>query len=108
MFFLPAGKVKNKEPVYRPLRSIDELFNFLVVPSFTADNYNTFDKVDIIFSSVFELKGKNSGCIYYKKFTSIRVTDYGIVLDAFTLDHYFENYEIKQNGEFVPFGIKEE
>ena len=107
MFFLPAGKVNNKEPVYRPIKTIDELFSFLV-PSFTADNYNTFDKVDIISSILFELKGKNSGYIYYKKFTSIRVTDDGIVLDAFTLDHYFENYEIKVNDEFVPFGIKDE
>lgn len=109
MFFLPLDKAKEKvkEPVYRPIKTIDELFHFLV-PSFTAD-YNTFDKVDIIFNSVFELKGKNSGCIYYKKFTSIRVTtDYGIVLDAYTLDHYFENYEIEINGEWVPFGIKEE
>lgn len=105
LFFLPADKAKKKEPVYRPIKTIDELFNFLV-PSFTAD-YNTFDKVDIIFSSLFELKGKNSGYIYYKKFTSIRVTDDGIVLDAFTLDHYFENYEIKVNDEFIPFGIKE-
>ena len=109
LFFLPKDKVKEKvkEPVYRPIKTIDELFSFLL-PSISEDKYNTLDKVDIIFSSVFELKGKNSGCIYYKKFTSIRVTDYGIVLDAFTLDHYFENYEIKQNGEFVPFGIKEE
>lgn len=109
VFFLPSGKVKEKvkEPVYRPIKTIDELYNFLV--SSVVDDYNnTLDKVGVIFSSVFELKGKNSGYIYYKKFTSIRVTDDGIVLDAFTLDHYFENYEIKKDDEFVPFGIKDE
>lgn len=109
IFFLPADRIeeKVKEPVYRPIKTIDELFSFLL-PSVPEDDYNTFDKIGIISCTLFELKGKNSGYIYYKKFTSIRVTDDGIVLDAFTLDHYFENYEIKQNGEWVPFGIKEE
>lgn len=107
VFFLPADRVKNevKEPVYRPIKTIDELFRFLV-PSFTAD-YNTFDKVDIIFSSVFELKGKNSGYTYYRKFSRIYSTNNAIVLDDCSLDYYFQNYEIKKDDEFVPFGIKE-
>lgn len=105
--FLPADKVKKKEPVYRPIKTIDELFNFLV-PSVTADNYNTFDKVDIISCTLFELKGKNSGYIYFRKFSRIYSSNNAIVLDDCTLDHYFENYEIKKDGEFVPFGIKEE
>ena len=108
-FFLPADKVKEKveEPVYRPIKTIDELFSFLV-PSVPEDEYTTLDKVGVIFSSVFELKGKNSGYTYFRKFSRIYSTDDGIVLDDFTLDHYFENYEIKINGKFVPFGIKEE
>ena len=108
IFFLPADKVKAKvkEPVYRPIKNIDELFSFLL-PSISEDKYNTLDKVGIISRTVFELKDKLSGYTYYKKFTCIYLTDDGTILDDFTLDHYFENYEIKKDGEFVPFGIKE-
>ena len=107
MFFLPSGKVKEKvkEPVYRPIKTIDELYNFLV--SSVVDDYNTLDKVVDIFSLVFELKGKNSGYIYFRKFSRIYSTNNAIVLDDCSLDYYFQNYEIKQNGEFVPFGVKE-
>lgn len=109
LFFLPADRVKNKvkEPVYRPIKTIDELYNFLL-PSIPGDKYNTLDKVGIISRTVFELKDKLSGYTYYKKFTCIRVSDYDIRLDACTLEHYFNNYEIKINDEFVPFGIKDE
>lgn len=107
--FLPADKVKKKEPVYRPLKNIDELFSFLVPNIAKAKNsYTTLDKVGIILCAVLELKGKNSKYIYYKKFSHIYLTDDVIVLDNFTLNHYFEKYEIKKDGEWVPFGIKEE
>ena len=111
VFFLPADRVKNKvkEPVYRPIKTIDELYNFLVSSVVVVDDYNnTLDKVGVIFSSVFELKGKNSGYIYFRKFSRIYSTNNAIVLDDCTLEYYFQNYEIKQNGEFVPFGIKDE
>ena len=108
MFFLPADRVKNKveEPVYRPIKTIDELYNFLV-SSVVVDDYNTLDKVEDIFSLVFELKGKNSGYTYFRKFSRIYSTNNAIVLDDCSLDYYFQNYEIKKDGEFVPFGIKE-
>lgn len=108
MFFLPKDKVKEKvkEPVYRPIKTIDELFSFLL-PSISEDKYNTLDKVGIISRTVFELKDKLSGYTYYKKFTCIRVSDYDIKLDACTLEFYFNTFEIKKDGEFVPFGIKE-
>lgn len=110
MFFLPEDKVKEKvkKPVYRPIKTIDELYNFLVSSVVVVDDYNnTLDKVGVIFSSVFELKGKNSGYIYFRKFSRIYSSNNAIVLDDCSLEYYFQNYEIKQNGEFVPFGIKE-
>lgn len=109
MFFLPADRVKNKvkEPVYRPIKTIDELYNFLV-SSVVVDDYNTLDKVVDIFSLVFELKGKNSGYTYFRKFSRIYSTNNAIVLDDCSLDYYFQNYEIKKDDEFVPFGIKDE
>lgn len=108
MFFLPADRVKNKEPVYRPIKTIDELFSFLV-PSIAngKGSYSTLDKVGVIFSSVFELKGKNSGYIYFRKFSRIYSSNNAIVLDDCSLEHYFNNYEIKKDGEWQPFGIKE-
>lgn len=109
VFFLPSGKVKEKvkEPVYRPIKTIDELYNFLVSSVVVDDYNNTLDKVGVIFSSVFELKGKNSGYIYFRKFSRIYSSNNAIVLDDCSLDYYFNNYEIKKDGEFVPFGIKE-
>lgn len=104
--FLPADKVK-KEPTYRPIKTIDELYNFLV-SSVVVDDYNTLDKVVDIFSLVFELKGKDSGYIYFRKFSRIYSTNNAIVLDDCSLDYYFQNYEIKKDDEFVPFGIKVE
>ena len=110
VFFLPSGKVKEKvkEPVYRPIKTIDELYNFLVSSVVVDDYNNTLDKVGVIFSSVFELKGKNSGYIYFRKFSRIYSSNNAIVLDDCSLVYYFNNYEIKKDGEFVPFGIKEE
>lgn len=104
MFFLPADRVKNKEPVYRPIKTIDELFSFLV-PSIAngKGSYSTRDKVGIILCTVFELKDKQSGCIYYKKFTCIRVAG-----DNINLEYYFNNFEIKKDDKWVTFGIKEE
>lgn len=109
VFFLPADRVKNKvkEPVYRPIKNVDELFNFLVSSVVVDDYNNTLDKVGVIFSSVFELKGKNSGYTYFRKFSRIYSTNNAIVLDDCSLDYYFQNYEIRKDGEFVPFGIKE-
>lgn len=109
VFFLPADRVKNevKEPVYRPIKTIDELYNFLVSSVVVDDYNNTLDKVGVIFSSVFELKGKNSGYIYFRKFSRIYSTNNAIVLDDCTLEHYFNNFEIKKDGEWQPFGIEE-
>lgn len=111
VFFLPSGKVKEKvkEPVYRPIKTIDELFSFLV-PSIAngKGSYSTLDKVGIILCTVFELKGKNSGYIYFRKFSRIYSSNNAIVLDDCSLEYYFNNYEIKKDGEWQPFGIKEE
>ena len=107
IFFLPADRVKNKVKVYRPIKTIDELYNFLVSVVVVDDYNNTLDKVGVIFSSVFELKGKNSGYTYFRKFSRIYSSNNAIVLDDCSLEYYFQNFEIKKDGEFVPFGIKE-
>lgn len=104
--FLPEDKVKDKEPVYRPIKNIDELFSFLV-PGLDTD-CDISEKVKLILSRIYELRGKHTGYLYYRTFTRICLTDNDIRLDEGSLKYIFENYEIKRDGEFVPFGIKGE
>lgn len=106
IFFLPAGKVKIKEPVYRPIKTIDELFNFLI-PDFDADTYDTYEKAELTLRRMYELKSKQTGNMCYRRFSQIYLSDNYIRLDEYNLEHLFKNYEIKKDGEFVPFGIKE-
>lgn len=103
--FLPADKVK-KEPKYRPLRTLDELFNFLL-PDFTADTYDTYDKAELTLHRMYELKSKRTGNMCYKRFSQIYLSDNYIRLDEYNLEHLFKEYEIKKDGEFVPFGVEE-
>ena len=107
VFFLPSGKVKEKEPVYRPIKTIDELFNFLI-PDFDADTYDTYEKAELTLRRMYELKDKLTGNICYRRFSQIYLSDNYIRLDEYNLEHLFKTYEIKKDGEFVPFGIKEE
>lgn len=105
IFFLPADRVKNKKPVYRPIKTIDELFNFLI-PDFDADTYDTYEKAELTLRRMYELKSKQTGNICYRRFSQIYLSDNYIRLDEYNLEHLFKNYEIKKDGEFVPFGIK--
>lgn len=105
-FFLPADKVKNKEPTYRPFNCLDDLFNFLM-PDFNAYTYNTYEKAELIICRMYELKDKLTGNICYRRFSQIYLSDNYIRLDEYNLEHLFKTYEIKKDGEFVPFGIKE-
>ena len=112
MFFLPLDKVnkvnnvKNKEPVYRPIKTIEELFNFLI-PYFDADIHDTYEKAELTLRRMYELKSKQTGNICYKRFSQIYISDDYIRLDEFNLEHLFKIYEIKKDGGFVPFGILE-
>ena len=108
IFFLPEDKVKKKvkEPVYRPIKTIDELFNFLI-PAFDADTYNTYKKVDVTLLKTYELKDKLTGNICFKRFSQIYISDKYIRLDGCNLEFLFKMYEIKKDGKFVPFGILE-
>lgn len=107
--FLPEDKVKNKvkEPVYRPIKTIDELFNFLI-PDFEAVSYDTYEKAVLTLLRIYELKSKQTGNICYRRFSQLYLSDNYIRLDEYNLEHLFNNFEIKKDDEFVPFGIKEE
>lgn len=109
IFFLPSGKVKKKvkEPVYRPIKTIEELYNFLI-PDFDADTYNTYEKAELTLRGIYELKDKLTGNICYRRFSQIYLSDNYIRLDGCNLEHLFKMWEIKKDGKFVPFGVKEE
>lgn len=110
MFFLPLDKVNNvnnvKKSSYRQLNNIDELFNFLI-PEFDAVSYDTYEKAELTLRRMYELKSKRTGHICYKRFSQIYLSDNYIRLDECNLEHLFKIYEIKKDGEFVPFGIEE-
>ena len=113
MFFLPLDKVNVnnvnnvKKSSYRQLNNIDELFNFLI-PNFDAVSYDTYEKAELTLRRMYELKSKRTGNMCYKRFSQLCLTKEGdIILDGRDLKHFFKNYEIKKDGEFVPFGILE-
>ena len=112
IFFLPADKVK--EPVYRPFNCLDELFNFFF-PEFIKDNFcDQTEKALFFLGKTLVLKSRYYG---YIKVMTIKEVDFinncgdgggdNIALNSFTLSYLFNNFEIKRDGKFVPFGILE-
>ena len=107
MFFLPLDKVNNvKKSSYRQLNNIDELFNFLV-PDFDANTCDTDRKVEILLGKKYQVKDKTSGAVYFVAVSEIYFKDDILGLDGKPLNYFFEHFEIKKNGEWVPFGIME-
>ena len=122
VFFLPADKVKEKvkEPVYRPIKTIDELFNFLMT-NFNKDNVydsngnkikvDTNKKAEYLLGRKITLKGFNNQTkvtlIQDIVFSSDDPDGNIIYLNYLSLEYLFKNFEIKKGGKFVPFGILE-
>ena len=116
LFFLPEKKVKEKvkEPVYRPFYNLDELFNFFY-PEFIKDKFCDQTEIALFFlGKPLVLKNRYHNLI---KVMTIREVDFidncsgdggdNIELNCCTLLYLFNNFEIKKDGEFVPFGILE-
>ena len=113
--FLPINKVKNKEPTYRPFNCLDELFNFFF-PEYIKDNFcDQTEKALFFLGKTLVLKNRYHDDI---KVMTIKEVDFfnncsgdgggdNIELNCFTLLYLFNNFEIKKDGKFVPFGIKE-
>lgn len=104
-FFLPGERVMV--PTYRPLRSIDELFDFML-PDYAGADYTTDEKVEKLLGQRYTIKNKIDGTLkqHILSFLNIR-TDGTLLLDFVDLDSLFENYEFKRGDKFVPFGIEE-
>ena len=119
VFFLPADK-KVKEPVYRPIKTIDELFNFLMT-NFNKDNVydsngnkikvDTNKKAEYLLGRKITLKGFNNQTkvtlIQDIVFSSDDPDGNIIYLNYLSLEYLFKNFEIKKGGKFVPFGVRD-
>ena len=117
IFFLPEDKVKEKvkEPVYRPFYNLDELFNFFY-PEFIKDKFcDQTEKALFFLGKTLVLKNRYHD---YIKVMTIKEVDFSnncsgdgggdnIELNCCTLLYLFNNFEIKKDSKFVPFGVKE-
>ncbi len=99
-FFLPLDAVKEdkpKEKKYRPLKSIDEMDCLFDCSVMSAKNFITY-------------RSKVTGEIYIELLFAVS-RDKNDVLSSINnipVQDLFNNFEIRKNGEWLPFGIKVE
>lgn len=109
--FLPLAKDKQPKP-FRGLWSMDELFNFLM-PDFDGNKaeIDKNKKAEILIGHKITLRRKEDHLIEVMCIQSVNFFEKGkdtdIYLNGNLLDNLFLNYEIKKNGEYVPFGVEE-
>ena len=99
-FFLPLDAVKEdkpKEKKYRPLKSIDDMYCLFDCSVMSAKNFITY-------------RSKVTGEIYIELLFAVS-RDKNDVLSSINnipVQDLFNNFEIRKNGEWLPFGIKVE
>lgn len=97
-FFLPLDAVKADEPKekkYRPLKSIDEMDCLFDCSVMSAKNFITY-------------RSKITGEIYIELLFAVS-RDKNDVLSSINnipVQDLFNNFEIRKNGEWLPFGIE--
>lgn len=97
-FFLPLDAVKADEPKekkYRPLKSIDEMDCLFDCSVMSAKNFITY-------------RSKVTGEIYIQLLFAVS-RDKNDVLSSINnipVQVLFDNFEIRKNGEWLPFGIE--
>lgn len=96
-FFLPLDAVKKDKPEkkYRPLQSIDEmdrLFNHSVM---NANNFITY-------------RSKVTGKIYMELLFAVCRDENDVLssINNIPVQYLFDNYEIRKNGKWLPFGVE--
>lgn len=97
-FFLPLSAVKEdkpKEKKYRTLKSIDEMDCLFDCSVMSAKNFLTY-------------RNKVSGKIYIELLFSVcrDKNDILISINNISVQDLFDNFEIRKNGEWLPFGIE--
>lgn len=109
MFFLPVDKAIKKFNMYRPFNSIDELFN-LFYSSSSDSVYSQAEKAEVLLGKKIVLKNRYDGSIKAIVIYDIDFNGTGsdVIVNSLSLIYLFNNFEIKKDDEFVPFGIKDE
>lgn len=97
-FFLPLSAVKEdkpKEKKYRTLKSIDEMDCLFDCSVMSAKNFLTY-------------RNKVSGKIYIELLFAVcrDKNDILISINNISVQDLFDNFEIRKNGEWLPFGIE--
>lgn len=96
-FFLPLNAAKKDKPEkkYRPLKSIDEMECLFDCSVMIAKNFLTY-------------RNKTSGKIYIELLFSV-CRDKDDILSSINnipVQNLFNYFEIRKNGEWLPFGIE--
>ncbi len=96
-FFLPLNAAKKDKPEkkYRPLKSIDEMECLFDCSVMSAKNFLTY-------------RNKTSGKIYIELLFSVcrDKDDILISINNISVQNLFKYFEIRKNGEWLPFGIE--
>lgn len=109
-FFLPVDAVKD-EVIYRPCKTIQEFFDLLDLSS--LDSKNDEDYIHYLIDETIHIRSKSTGTEYYTSIRSISVDPDGCIKILITRRSYqsfeqiFNNFEIKIDGEWKPFGVIE-
>lgn len=96
-FFLPLDAVKEDKPEkkYRPLKSIDEMDCLFDCSVMSAKNFLTY-------------RNKASGKIYIELLFSVCRDKDDILrsINNIPVQNLFNYFEIRKNGEWLPFGVE--
>lgn len=97
-FFLPLDAVKEekqKEKKYRPLKSIDEMDCLFDCSVMSAKNFITY-------------RSKVTGEIYIELLFAVCRDKNDILrsINNIPVQDLFDNFEIRKNGEWLPFGFE--
>lgn len=98
-FFLPLNAAKKDKPEkkYRPLKSIDEMDCLFDCSVMSAKNFLTY-------------RNKASGKIYIELLFSVCRDKDDILrsINNIPVQNLFNYFEIRKNGEWLPFGVEVE
>jgi hypothetical protein len=96
-FFLPLDAVKKDKPEkkYRPLKSIDEMDCLFDCSVMSAKNFITY-------------RSKVTGEIYIELLFAVCRDKNDILrtINNIPVQDLFDNFEIRKNGEWLPFGVE--
>lgn len=107
-FFLPKDAVKD-EVIYRPCKTIQEFYDLLDLSP--LDSNNDEDYIYNLIGETIHIRSKSTGTECYTSIRSISVDTDGCIKILITRRSYqsfeqiFNNFDIKVNGEWQPFGI---